>query len=81
MSRARRAVGCWLLAAFLERGCDPTTVRLPEPVRRERPLTPAELRALSGPPASLHFLRRAAGRVRRPPTDAGTGRLLAFPLR
>lgn len=46
MSAARRTLGCWLLSAFLERGCDPTTARLPRPVRRIRALSPDELAAL-----------------------------------
>jgi hypothetical protein len=43
MTEARRTLGRWLLAAFLERGCDPTTLRIPQPLRRERPLTACEL--------------------------------------
>jgi hypothetical protein len=97
VNRARRTVGCWLLAAFLERGCDPSTARLPEPARRERPLTPAELRTFRGPPARVHFLARPGrrggaigvaaidGARRAPaagaPAGAPTARLLAFPAR
>ena len=94
MNQARRTLGCWLLAAFLERGCDPSTARLPEPARRERPLTPAELRQLLGPPARIHFLARPgprAGAVNeaRPVASASASaaagapaaRLLAFPAR
>jgi hypothetical protein len=84
VNQARRTLGCWLLAAFLERGCDPTTRRLPQPVRRERSLTAAELRVLLGPPASVHFLPRprlrdVAGAAAEP--AAATARLLAFPAR
>ena len=46
MSAARRTLGCWILSAFLERGCDPAMTRQPRPVRSIRPLTPAELAAL-----------------------------------
>ena len=46
MNAARRTLGCWILSAFLERGCDPTRAREPRPVRSIRPLTPAELAAL-----------------------------------
>ena len=79
MNQARRTLGCWLLAAFLERGCDPTTARIPQPARRERPLTAEELRRFTGPPAQVRFLPR-----RRPdgaPEHAvgASARLLAFP--
>jgi hypothetical protein len=46
MSAARRTLGRWLLAAFLERGCDPTRRRLPRPVFSFRPLSPRELAEL-----------------------------------
>ncbi len=61
MNPAQRTVGSWILAAFLERGCGPATAPPPEPVRRERPLTPEELRAFRGPSARIHFLRRRRG--------------------
>jgi hypothetical protein len=72
MNAARRTLGCWVLSVFLERGCDPTTVRTPRPVRSIRPLSAremAELSPLAGwlVPSSnlLRFPRprRAAGRV------------------
>ena len=47
MSTARRTLGRWLLAAFLERGCDPTTARLPRRVLSVRPLTPREMAELN----------------------------------
>ena len=65
MNAARRTLGCWILSAFLERGCDPMTARLPRPVRRVRALTPDELAALcplAGRLASETNLRR----MRRP---------------
>ena len=46
-----------LLAAFLERGCDPATARLPRRVFAVRPLSPRELAALNpfaDPLARLH---------------------------
>lgn len=46
---------------FLERGCDPTTARLPRLVRSVRPLSPremAELNPLAGRLAPLTNLRR-----------------------
>ena len=46
MNTARRTLGCWILSAFLEKGCDPTMARQPRPVRRIRSLTPTELAAL-----------------------------------
>jgi hypothetical protein len=61
MNAARRTLGCWLLAAFLERGCDPTTRRQPRPVFSFRPLTPRELAELNPfvlPLVELTNLRR-----------------------
>jgi len=49
---ARRTLGCWLLAAFLERGCE-TAPRLPRRVMSIRPLTPRELAELNPLAASL----------------------------
>jgi hypothetical protein len=71
MNAARRTLGCWILSAFLERGCDPTTARLPRPVRSIRPLTPGELAALcplAGRLVSQSNLRRM--RRARPPISA-----------
>jgi hypothetical protein len=51
MNTARRTLGRWILATLLERGCDPTTARLPRRVTSVRPLTRremAELRPLAG---------------------------------
>lgn len=68
MNEARRTLRCWLLAAFLERGCDPTTERVPEVVPRVRVLQPTELLVLRAGPAGgadkVRFLdhhRRTAG--------------------
>jgi hypothetical protein len=47
VNAARRTLGCWLLSAFLERGCDPTTARRPRPVWSVRLLSAAELAALN----------------------------------
>jgi hypothetical protein len=47
VSTARRTLGRWLLAAFLERGCDPTTARLPRRVFSVRPLTAREMAELN----------------------------------
>jgi len=64
MNAARRTLGCWILSAFLERGCDPTTARLPRPVRRVRFLSPAEIAELCPltgrlvPQTNLRRLRR-----------------------
>jgi len=44
---ARRTLGCWLLAAFLERGCDSSAMRLPRHVARIRYLSPQEMAALN----------------------------------
>lgn len=61
MNAARRTLGCWVLSVFLERGCDPTTHRIPRPVRSIRPLSPremAELNPLAGTlVASSNLLR------------------------
>ncbi|HSS52854.1 MAG TPA: hypothetical protein VLX28_28255 [Thermoanaerobaculia bacterium] len=63
MNAARRTLGRWLFAAFLERGCDPAcdpaTRRRPRRVHAIRPLTPremAELRPLAGSLVSLSNL-------------------------
>ena len=51
MSAARRTLGRWILATLLERGCDPTTARVPRRVASVRPLNRremAELRPLAG---------------------------------
>lgn len=61
MSTARRTLGCWLLSVFLERGCDPTTARVPRLVRSVRPLSRremAELNPLAGSLLPLTNLRR-----------------------
>jgi hypothetical protein len=52
VSAARRTLGCWLLAAFLERGCE-TAARLPRRVMSIRPLTPREMADLNPLAASL----------------------------
>lgn len=43
VNAARRTLGRWLLATFLERGCDPATARLPASIPRIRPLSAREL--------------------------------------
>jgi len=43
VNATRRTLGCWLLAAFLERGCDPWEARLPRRVVRVRTLTRREM--------------------------------------
>jgi hypothetical protein len=61
MNAARRTLGSWLLAAFLERGCDPATRRQPRPVLSIRPLSPRELADLNPfvlPLVELSNLRR-----------------------
>ncbi|HEX6901282.1 MAG TPA: hypothetical protein VF789_16275 [Thermoanaerobaculia bacterium] len=47
VNAARRTLGRWLLTAFLERGCDPTTARVPRRVLSIRPLTPREMAELN----------------------------------
>lgn len=47
MSTARRTLGCWILSVFLERGCDPTTARIPRLVRSVRPLSQREMAELN----------------------------------
>jgi hypothetical protein len=46
MDAARRTLGCWILSAFLERGCDPTRLRLRREVWSVRPLSAREAAAL-----------------------------------
>ena len=61
MSAARRTLGSWILSVFLERGCDPTTARMPRTVRRIRTLSHremAELNPLAGMLVPLTNLRR-----------------------
>jgi uncharacterized membrane protein len=57
VNEARRTLRCWLLAAFLERGCDPTTARTPAVLPREKVLDATEL-------AVLRAAGAAAGKVR-----------------
>lgn len=67
MNTARRTLGCWILSVFLERGCDPTTARLPRTVRRIRTLTAremAELNPLAGLLVPATNLRRFPRRRR-----------------
>jgi hypothetical protein len=47
MDTARRTLGCWILSAFLQRGCDPTAARLPREVWSVRPLSAREAAALN----------------------------------
>jgi len=47
MDAARRTLGCWILSAFLQRGCDPTAARRPARVWSVRPLSAREMAALS----------------------------------
>ncbi|HEY7214767.1 MAG TPA: hypothetical protein VIC28_09065 [Thermoanaerobaculia bacterium] len=47
MNTARRTLGRWILAAFLERPCDPATARLPRRVTSVRLLTPREMAELN----------------------------------
>jgi len=49
MNTARRTLGRWLLTAFLERGCDPATARLPRRVISVRPLNRREMAELVHP--------------------------------
>lgn len=68
MNAARRTLGRWLLTAFLERGCDPTTARVPRRVLSIRPLTPremAELNPLSEALVPVSNLLPLPRRVRR----------------
>ncbi|HEV7785702.1 MAG TPA: hypothetical protein VGQ28_10230 [Thermoanaerobaculia bacterium] len=53
VNAARRTLGRWLFAAFLERGCDPAPVRRPRRVHAIRPLTPREMAELSPLAGSL----------------------------
>jgi hypothetical protein len=53
VNTARRTLGRWVLAAFLERGCDPTTARVPRRVLSVRPLTRRELADLNPLACSL----------------------------
>ena len=81
MNQARRTLGCWLLAAFLERGCDPTTVRFLQLACCERLLIADELRRFAGPLAQVRFLLRPWPVGDTPPAISTSARLLAFPAR
>jgi hypothetical protein len=70
MNTARRTLGCWIFSVFLERGCDPTTARVPRLVRSVRPLSQremAELNPLAGSLVPLTNLRRFPRRRRARP--------------
>ena len=70
MNTARRTLGCWIFSVFLERGCDPTTARVPRLVRGVRPLSQremAELNPLAGSLVPLTNLRRFPRRRRARP--------------
>jgi hypothetical protein len=47
MTAARRTLGCWILSAFLQRGCDPSTARTPRAIWSVRPLSAREAAALN----------------------------------
>jgi hypothetical protein len=47
VNAARRTLGCWILSAFLERGCDGAAARLPREVWSVRSLSAGEMAALS----------------------------------
>jgi hypothetical protein len=73
VSAARRTLGRWLLTAFLERGCDPTTARVPRRVFAVRPLSPrelAELQPFADPLVPLHNLRLLSSRSQRTAAQA-----------
>jgi hypothetical protein len=53
VNAARRTLGRWLFAAFLERGCESAPVRRPRRVLAIRPLTPREMAELSPLAGSL----------------------------
>jgi len=57
VNAARRTLGRWVFAAFLERGCDPSTdpatLRRPRRVQAIRPLTPREMAELTPLAVSL----------------------------
>jgi len=80
---ARRTLGRWLLTAFLERGCDPTTARVPAPVPRVRPLSRGELAGLAARRAEVVFLphRRPVGAVAAiDATENGSARGVVLPF-
>jgi hypothetical protein len=69
MNAARRTLGRWVLAALLERGCDPTTARMPRRVFSVRPLDArelAELKPLVWPLVPVSNLLPLPRPVRRP---------------
>lgn len=79
MREARRALGRWLLAAFLESGGDRFRNRVPLPVPVVRPVSRDELRRIAGPLAPLAFLTPRDGGRPIGEGPAGPARLLHFP--
>lgn len=53
MTTARRTLRRWILTAFLERGCDPATARVPYRLARIRPMSARELEQLNPLAGSL----------------------------
>jgi hypothetical protein len=47
VTTARRTLRRWILTAFLERGCDPATARVPYRLARIRPMSACELEQLN----------------------------------
>jgi hypothetical protein len=71
VNAARRTLGCWIFAAFLERGCDPAK-RLPRRVQSVRPLSRrelAEINPLVHSLVPLNNLLRMPRPRRRPAAD------------
>jgi len=72
VNAARRTLGCWLLAGFLERGCDSAHMRLPRRVQSVRPLSPREMAEIN---PLAHSLVPLTNLLRMPRT-----RRRAFPV-
>jgi len=81
MREARRTLGRWLLAAFLESGGDRFRLRVPLPVPVVRPVSRDELRRIAGPLAPLAVLipRQGGAPAGGEAAASAPGRLLRFP--
>jgi hypothetical protein len=68
VSEARRTLRYWIVAAMLERGCDPVRAMQRhhwQPVRVTRALSPRECREFLGPYAGVRFFPSRAELARR----------------
>lgn len=63
MTSARRTLGCWVLSAFLQRGCEPLAARAPRKVWRVRSLSAREAAAMQPLAVLAALVGAAPGRM------------------